>query len=116
MFLSWGCDPNYSIRTNTLSQIESQNTLLHIAAYNGNIHAVKILLNAGAKIDSRNRLGYTPLHVAAKNGFMQIIYTLLRYGANVKIVTPGGKNAEMIALENHRTEIVDLIYSAQLNK
>jgi len=39
---------------------------LHIAAANGYQIPAKLLLHAGASIDIKDDLGYTPLHLASK--------------------------------------------------
>ena len=39
-------------------------TALHGPAYRGSNEAVKLLVNAGAKLDARNKLGWSPLTIA----------------------------------------------------
>lgn len=40
------------------------NTPLHFAAHSNNVESVKLLLNAGARVNVKNDLGYTPLDLA----------------------------------------------------
>jgi ankyrin repeat protein len=59
-------------------------TPLHLAAYNGNIGAVELLLGAGADIAStRHPLAMTPLHAAAAAGHREVCARLLAAGAPV---------------------------------
>lgn len=57
------------------------NRALHIAAKYTNADAVRHLIKAGAKINTRNKLKETPLHLAYKNGFSAGISMLEKAGA-----------------------------------
>ncbi|XP_056878841.1 ankyrin repeat and SOCS box protein 13-like isoform X1 [Takifugu flavidus] len=57
-------------------------TPLHVACANDDINCVKVLLNAGAKVNAA-RLHETPLHHAAKNMRVEMIEILVEFGANV---------------------------------
>lgn len=65
---------------------ELQTTLLHAAAYDGQVHLVKLLLTLGADIDAREVNGRTPLHHAANNGHQEVIEYLVRQGADVNAI------------------------------
>ena len=52
----------------------------------------KILVKAGAKIDTQNKEGKTALYRAAQLGHIQIFYFLASRGANVNLKLP--ENAE----------------------
>ena len=59
-------------------------TPLHLAAYNGNIGAVDLLLGAGADVAStRHPLAMTPLHAAAAAGHREVCARLTEAGAAV---------------------------------
>ena len=64
-------------------------TLLHSAAYAGNVRAAEVLLAAGAMVDAANRRGDTPLCVATRRGHKDTIKLLMRAGAD-----PAHANAE----------------------
>lgn len=54
---------------------------------------VRLLLNAGAKIDERNDSGETALIVAAKSGEPEIVRMLIKAGANVNARDEDGRSA-----------------------
>ncbi len=55
---------------------------LHRAALEGSGKAVKALLEAGADLNARTRLGGTPLHLAAMKGNSEVVKLLLNAGAD----------------------------------
>src|SRR5689334_4828287 len=55
-YLDEGGDPN--------RRTEHQQTLLHIAADNGDLDVIKLLIAHGADINARGYRNYTPLHLA----------------------------------------------------
>jgi ankyrin repeat protein len=68
------------------------NTALHYATYKS-VGAVKMLLLAGADVNTVNGYTDTPLHIAARTGEIPVVYMLLHYKANtralnVKLNTP----------------------------
>lgn len=77
--------------------------LLHVAAMHANVACIRILLERGASVDVRDRLGYTPLHLASKELSAESVKLLLRSGADENAcVTSGvdkGKTALGLALD-----------------
>ena len=62
--------------------LSTRGTALHAAALNGNIGAVKLLLEHGADpASTKHSHGVTPLHLAAYNGHEAAVHTLLNAGA-----------------------------------
>ena len=57
----------------------------HYAAYGGDVHEVRQLLDAGVPIDSRGEIGSTALHGAAISKRTEVVRLLLEKGANVNI-------------------------------
>ena len=57
-------------------------TPLHIACVYGNFELARLLIEAGAEIESKTKYGYTALHLAAQYGHKLIIELLLERGAN----------------------------------
>jgi len=45
-------------------RVDSGNTLLHIAADNGDLDVMKLLVSRGAEVNAKGYHGYTPLHLA----------------------------------------------------
>ena len=48
----------------------------------GNLDCIKVLIRAGANVNSINAGGHTPLHEAAYRGYEDTIKVLLLHGAN----------------------------------
>ncbi len=58
------------------------------AALRGDADAVRALLDRGADVESKTRIGsFTPLHLASRGGHVPIIKMLLEAGANPRAVT-----------------------------
>ena len=88
-------DIRNNIRSTTLDSTEStqfgadedgkdeQNASLHAAAEEGNINAVKSLLERGVDIDGRNARYETPLDRAAEKGHVDVVRLLVERGAEV---------------------------------
>jgi len=57
-------------------------TCLHRACHRGNLRLVKMLLRAGADLNARGDMGYTPLHYAATP---EIVEVLLAAGADISL-------------------------------
>ena len=66
-------------------------TALHWAAVNGNSEMAKLLIYAGAGVNSLTRLGaYTPLHLASQVGHAGVAKVLLDGGADANALTSTG--------------------------
>lgn len=63
---------------------EEGSTLLHYAAYWGQIEVAELLITRGADVNIRNqKQGVTPLHFAAQNGHLPLVELLIKQGADV---------------------------------
>jgi len=66
-------------------------TMLHVAAQRGATNAVRLLLECGLPVDSRDDYGFTPLHYAAKDSsHAQTLCALVTGGADVDAETADG--------------------------
>jgi ankyrin repeat protein len=84
-------------------------TLMHIAARNGDLDSIEVLLNSGAKINSIGDLGNTPLHQAAMLGQVTTVRILVQKGANPRIENEFNQTALRMAELGGHNEIVDLL-------
>ncbi|KAL5457261.1 hypothetical protein EMCRGX_G034508 [Ephydatia muelleri] len=57
----------------------AQNTPLHIAAREGKLDVVSILLRIGVQVDARNEVNKTPIHLAAENGHAAVVARLIEH-------------------------------------
>ena len=103
--LSKGADPN--IPFPEYGGIKGY-TLLHFAAYDGNMVLVPMLVEAGAAVNAKDERGFTPLHSAArcdfrlscddcspyawKAGAKPVIQYLLNHGADIRIHSKDGES------------------------
>ncbi|MDE0650398.1 MAG: ankyrin repeat domain-containing protein, partial [Gammaproteobacteria bacterium] len=62
-------------------------TALHLAAREGHLEVVGILIGAGAETGAATRIGdYTPLHLASGGGHADVVDALLGGGADAEAV------------------------------
>jgi ankyrin repeat protein len=89
-------------------------TALHLAAFFGKAEAVRILLNAGASVDTytHNAFANQPLHAAAAGRHADICRLLLAAGADVNATQHGGYTPLHEAAQHGDDEMVELFLSA----
>ena len=89
-------------------------TPLIIAAHNGHLNSVKILLGYGADIEARGTLkigdhveeGCTPLWAAAVTGFLDVVKLLIERNADVDSRTPTGSTPLRAAAHEGHLDVV----------
>ena len=79
-------------------------TALHFAVREGDLDAVKVLVEAGADVNQVSEFGWTPLLTATQNRYYRIGKFLLENGANPNIANEGGWNPLYIATDNRNIE------------
>ncbi|KAJ8293216.1 Hybrid signal transduction histidine kinase K [Rhodotorula toruloides] len=100
---------------------------LHAAASSGNETVVRMLIEAGADVNSPRlsrrftregskergvsvgTQGSTPLHFAAANGHLAILHLLLSYGADPRIPEKAGITPEQIAVSNGHLDAAEVL-------
>ncbi len=86
MLIQQGADPNLKDKRGFRS--------LQMAATNGHLDTVRVLVNAGAELDAHdNEYGVTALMGAATNGHDDIVELLIQARAAVNIRAPNGMTA-----------------------
>ena len=91
-------------------------TPLHLAAFFGQLDAVRRLLQAGADVRaiSRNSLANTPLHAATAGKHPDVALLLLDNGADPHVLDSGGHTPERIASENQLAAVLRAIESKRV--
>jgi hypothetical protein len=100
------------------SLLESGETALMRAAWNGDKKMVTALIKAGAKPNFYSARGQTALLYAAIRGKYTVIESLLEGGARINQATPDGKTPLMAAAWNKQPRVVELLISkgARINR
>ena len=85
-------------------------TLLIVAAYNGQAEAVALILKQkNVAIDAKNKMGLTALTAAAFKGEVEIAKTLIAAKANANAANESGQTSLMFAALAGRTKMVDYL-------
>jgi ankyrin repeat protein len=92
-------------------------TALHFSAFFGKTETARILLEAGASVDTyaENRIRVQPLHSAAANRHVEVCRLLLAAGADVNARQDGGFTPLHAAAQNGDPELTELLLSAGAN-
>jgi ankyrin repeat protein len=83
-----GYDPSRSIEPLTY-RAPGGDTCLHMAALQGNLRAVQLLVQAGLNINDQGQMGYTPLHYASTP---EVVAFLLQNGSDPSIKNKFGRS------------------------
>ncbi|XP_021936634.1 ankyrin repeat and death domain-containing protein 1A-like isoform X5 [Zootermopsis nevadensis] len=86
-----------------------QQTALYHAALGGHVGIVRRLVEAGAKTESRNKLGRTPLHAACEKGHVEVVEFLLHNDVDLDARDEDGDSPLHTAAENQQTHVVQLL-------
>ncbi len=97
--------------TKNINQQENHlgNTPLHIAAINGDLKSIEILIDAGAKTDSKNYSQKTPLEYAIQYGYIDIVnYYVSNSLASEEMLITAKKNQSsgIVSVNNGEAKVV----------
>jgi quinoprotein dehydrogenase-associated probable ABC transporter substrate-binding protein len=115
MWATWGDNPTLvSMLLAHRAKLDATDndglTPLGIAAQNGKVKATRVLLDAGAEVNTPvAKGGYTPLMLASISGSSEVAAALIEHGAKVNAANPGGLTALMIAAAGNRSTIAGLL-------
>ncbi|HEY9777351.1 MAG TPA: ankyrin repeat domain-containing protein [Planktothrix sp.] len=87
-------------------------TLLHHLAVNGNVDAVKFLLERGARVDDRNETNCTALMEVAVLGSEEMTRLLLAHGADPNLSTATFDTPLVNAVRAGRIKMVELLLAS----
>jgi uncharacterized protein len=100
------------LRANILKNNKYGESALALAALNGHKEVVRILVDAGARI---NASGWGALHYAVFNGHADIVRYLVGRGGDVNARAPNHHTALMLAARNGYGEIVRFLLTEGAN-
>ncbi len=83
-----------------------QRTPLHVAADQGDMEIVDLLLVNGADVDTPNHSGQVPLFLAIRKGHLEIAWQLINAGAEPPATTDSGYTLLMVAVRAEDLELV----------
>lgn len=84
-------------------------TPVFIAAQNGDLNALSLLINAGADINKRSYNGKTPLLSAVENNHADCAFKCVKSGANVKLKDYDGNDVLLTAVRGKNAGTVKAI-------
>lgn len=86
-------------------------TPLQSAVAGNHLEITRLLLEAGADPNVRERGGNTPLHAAAQNGNIEIVRSLIFGGADLEAINANNEKPLDIALKSRHDDVVNLLKS-----
>ena len=81
-------------------------TSLILAARNGHLNVVKLLLSKNPEVNVKNNAGETAIIIPAKKGFLDIVQALVEHGADVNTQQNVGYNALLFAALSGKLPVV----------
>jgi ankyrin repeat protein len=94
---------------------QENNTILHIASYNGHETLVEYLLNKGANTDAKDNDDRIPLHLASQLGHVKVVKQLLEKGHKSTVGDKWGFTPLHRAAYKGHKKVVTLLLDAGFN-
>ncbi|KYO19435.1 CARD- and ANK-domain containing inflammasome adapter protein [Alligator mississippiensis] len=105
------------LKENDINAVNSSNeTLLHIAAANGQIAVMEYLIKKGAKLEVKDSQGKTPLHRAAEKGQDDAVKVLLQAGAYIYSLDEAAKTPLHLAAQIHHGPTLNRILKEEAKR
>ena len=92
--------------------LASGGSALHAAIETRDAETVRILVEAGTDVDSKNRFGDPALHRAILKGDSEIVRILIDAGANANITNAYSDSALSLAVHEGNKEILQILVKA----
>ena len=89
--------------------------LIHKAAFDGNIKAVRRHLDAGVDANTQTRSENTPLHAAAYRGHTEVVELLVAHRADVNARDVRGWIPLHVAVDQGHTQVAELLIARGAN-
>ena len=109
LLIKYGADVNV-LATDTFRAVDTLETPLHLATFNGNDEIAKLLMSHGAKVDVSVK-GIMPLHMAVCNNDMETITMILERTDNVDPKDENGSTPLHRAIMTNNIDIAKLLIS-----
>jgi len=90
-------------------------SILHYAAYGGELLKAKQLFSLGFPVDTTDNNLNTSLHVASENGQFQFAAFLIQQGANINRQNMEGKSALHLSVERGHSQVINLLLNGGAN-
>ena len=90
---------------------------LHAASGNGQVEAVKKLIQAGGDVNEKDdEYCFTPLHWASMNGHVEVVKTLIQAGGDINCQDRWGATPLHEASRNGHVEVITALLAAGADK
>ena len=97
-------------RDNLLTRCGYYGSLLHVAAAEGRVEIVKLLIKKGLPVDNLNEFGLSPVYYAATNGKLATLkYFVENHRVDIHIENIFGKTMLDMALEKNHNDTVQYL-------
>jgi len=87
-------------------------TPTYIAAFEGHIDCLRLLIENGADVNIPNKYNYTPTHIAAEKGHVDCLRLLIENGADVNKANQFGYTPTFIAANKGHADCTSLLKAA----